>query len=259
MSAPDATHREGDKPTLAQRLVADGLVVALIAGWALLAASLPEFILPGPLAVGERLLDLFTQPDLLAQVAQSAARVVASVAIATLIGAALAVLAHAVPLARKIVERRIQPILNSFPSVGWAILAVIWFEISDFSVIFVQVMILIPFCLINVAQGLRELDRELLEMAASFTRHRRRTASLIALPLLMPYLMAAVRIAYGVAWKIALISELFGADSGLGYLMQQAQIVSDAPMVFATCLAIVLIFIAGEKLVIDPLDRWVRR
>jgi NitT/TauT family transport system permease protein/sulfonate transport system permease protein len=69
--------------------------------------------------------------------------------------------------------------------------------------------------------------------------------------------MSAVRIAYGVGWKIALIAELFGVSSGLGYLMLKAQIVSDAATVYATCFAIVLLFLAGEKLVIDPLSRLV--
>ena len=64
-----------------------------------------------------------------------------------------------------------------------------------------------------------------------------------------------MRIAYGVGWKIALISELFGADSGIGYIMLRAQILADAAMVFASCFAIVIIFMAGEKLIINPLAK----
>ena len=64
-----------------------------------------------------------------------------------------------------------------------------------------------------------------------------------------------MRIAYGVGWKIALISELFGADSGIGFIMLRAQILADAAMVFACCFAIVIIFMAGEKLIINPLAK----
>jgi NitT/TauT family transport system permease protein/sulfonate transport system permease protein len=71
----------------------------------------------------------------------------------------------------------------------------------------------------------------------------------------MPYIVSALRIAYGVGWKIALVAELFGTESGLGFLLQQAQSISDARTVFATCLAVVAIFWIGEKLVIDPLAR----
>ena len=243
---------------LAQRLIGEGTVVLVVLGWWALSTRFPDYVLPSPVAVGARLAALFTDPAFIGETALSAVRVVGSVVIATATGTALALAARLVPVAEWVVERRIQPLLNSFPSVGWAILAVIWFDVSNFSVMFVQVMILTPFCLINVAEGLRALDTELIEMARSFTRSRPRTLRRVVLPLLAPYVMAAVRIAYGVGWKIALVAELFGADSGLGYLMLQAQITADAAMVFATCLAIVVIFFAGEKLIIDPLSRLVR-
>ena len=250
--------RLGRSHRVTQHLLADGMVVILLALWWWLSTRMPEFVLPGPMLVAQRLLDLFTTSEYLHHTLISALRVAASVIIAVAIGAGLALLARFIAPLSVVVEQRIQPLLNSFPSVGWAILAVVWFNISNFSVMFVQVMILIPFCLINVLQGLKEMDPELLEMARSFTRNRRKMIVQIMLPMLMPYVMAAIRIAYGVAWKIALVSELFGADSGLGYLMLQAQVNADAAMVFATCFAIVIMFYCGEKLVLDPLQRLLR-
>jgi NitT/TauT family transport system permease protein/sulfonate transport system permease protein len=58
-----------------------------------------------------------------------------------------------------------------------------------------------------------------------------------------------------VAWKIALVAELMGSTSGLGFLMLRAQGSADITTVVAACLAIVLLFYAGEKLLIDPLAR----
>ena len=154
-----------------------------------------------------------------------------------------------------VVDERIKPVLNSFPSIGWAILAAIWFDPGHFGVIFVEVAILIPFCLINIAEGLRNIDRELMEMGRSFTRHRARILWRLTLPLLVPYGLSAIRIAYGIAWKIALVAELLGAPSGLGYLMLRAQTAADSTTFLATCFAIVLLFVAGERLVIAPLER----
>jgi NitT/TauT family transport system permease protein/sulfonate transport system permease protein len=154
-----------------------------------------------------------------------------------------------------IISGLIQPFLSAFPSIGWAILAAIWFTPGHFSIVFVQVAILVPFCMINVAEGLRQIDREVLEMANSFTRSRKRVIVLVGLPLLLPYLMGALRIAYGVAWKIALVAELLGSTSGLGFLMLRAQGSADLTTVLAACLAIVALFFAGERLLLDPLAR----
>jgi NitT/TauT family transport system permease protein/sulfonate transport system permease protein len=41
--------------------------------------------------------------------------------------------------------------------------------------------------------------------------------------------------------------------------MLQAQTIGNAAAVFATCFAIVVMFVAGERLIIDPLSRRVRR
>jgi NitT/TauT family transport system permease protein/sulfonate transport system permease protein len=235
--------------------LADALVVVAIAAWALGARSLPEFVLPGPVAVGERLLVLFTDPDFLVHTVASTVRVLGSVAIALLVGGGLALLARAVPVLDGLVSGLLLPFLNAFPSIGWAILAAIWFQPGHLSIVFVQVAILTPFCLINVAEGLRQVDREMLEMARSFTRRRGRVLWTVTVPLLLPYVIGALRIAYGVAWKIALVAELLGSTSGLGFLMLRAQGSADITTVLAACLAIVALFYAGERLILDPLAR----
>jgi NitT/TauT family transport system permease protein/sulfonate transport system permease protein len=235
--------------------LADALVILALAAWAFGASRLPDFVLPGPVAVASRLVALFTDGEFLVHTLASTVRVLLSVLLALLIGGGLALLARSVPLLSALINGVLQPFLNAFPSIGWAILAAIWFMPGHGSIIFVQVAILIPFCLINIGEGLRQIDREILEMATSFTRHRGRILFRVALPLLMPYVLGALRIAYGVAWKIALVSELLGSTSGLGFLMLRAQGSADLTTVLAACLAIVALFFAGERLILDPLAR----
>ena len=116
-------------------------------------------------------------------------------------------------------------------------------------------MILMPFALVNIAEGLREIDQEALEMGRSFTRTRSKIFFKITLPLLMPYVMGALRIGYGVGWKVGVIAELFGGESGIGFLILRAQTVADSVTVFAACFVMVLMFWAGERLVLNPLAR----
>ncbi|HXE27973.1 MAG TPA: ABC transporter permease subunit [Stellaceae bacterium] len=241
--------------SVAERVIGEGLPIAFLLLWWLTARSLPSFVLPGPIETGETLLQLFVDPAFMGHTLISLARVVASVILAVILGGALAGLARYVPSTAYAVQRRVLPVLNSFPSVGWAILATFWFQPDSASVIFVETLILIPFCAIALIQGIADMDRELLEMGASFSRSSLKIARKIALPMLLPYVMSSVRIAYGVGWKIALVSELFGAEHGLGYLMLRAEVIGNTAMVFASCFAIVIIFVAGEKLIIDPLAR----
>jgi NitT/TauT family transport system permease protein len=235
--------------------LADALTIGAIVAWALAARQLPEFVLPGPVAVAGRLLTLFVDPDFLVHTLASTVRVLVAVALALVIGTGLALVQRAWPIFDWVLKGGVQPFLNAFPSIGWAILAAIWFTPGHGSIIFVEVAILIPFCMINVAEGLRQIDRETMEMATSFTRRRARIAWLVGWPLLLPYMLGALRISYGVAWKIALVAELLGSSSGLGYLMLRAQGSADMTTVLAACFAILLLFVAGERLLLDPLAR----
>ena len=56
------------------------------------------------------------------------------------------------------------------------------------TVIFVISMVLIPFAIINMREGLENLDGERIEMAESFTRSRWRRFCLIVLPSLTPFI-----------------------------------------------------------------------
>jgi NitT/TauT family transport system permease protein/sulfonate transport system permease protein len=239
--------------------LAKGAVVAALLGWTAMAQRLPSFIMPSPWQVLEATGRLLGNPSLLTHLLSSTFRVIAAVGISLVLGFMLALLARNVAPLEWIVTRRVQPFLNAFPSVGWAILAAIWFNFNNVSVIFVEVAILLPLSLGTIFAGLRELDQEMVEMGWSFTRQRRRVFVKLYLPLLMPYIIAALRNSYGICWKIALVAELTGVETGLGYLMLRAQAASDVALILAICFVVVAIFIIGERALIDPLARHWRK
>jgi len=235
------------------RIVADGTIVVLVVVWWLIARQLPAFVLPGPYDVLQSLARFVTDGDTAFNAFVSLTRVVASVLIAMVLGVLIALAVQATPILNAAVERRLLVFLSSFPSVGWAILGVVWFKISTPTVLFIQTAIILPFCIVNALAGFRQLDQELTEMGISMTRSPVRRFFKLTLPLIAPFLVAGLRIAYGICWKIALVSELFGASSGLGYILMNAQSTSDAAMVFACCLVIVVIYTATDYLLLKPL------
>jgi NitT/TauT family transport system permease protein/sulfonate transport system permease protein len=252
---PAARWRAG----LPERLCADGLVALALIGWWATSRELPPYMFPSITAVVEAMVQLVSRPEFAVHTATSIGRIFLSVTLALTLGGALALVPRYVPVLDEFIHERVKPVLNSFPSVGWALLGSVWFGVSSGAVIFIQVAILIPFALINISEGLREISQEEQEMARSFTRSRRRIFTLVIMPMLYPYFVAALRITYGVAWKVSLVSELFGADRGLGYLLMDAQSKARIDIVFAICLIIVVFYVLGEKLVVDPLSRLYRQ
>lgn len=242
-----------------QHVFAEGLIVVAILGWWSMSSTKEPVTIPEPQIVARGIFDLFFDWSTLSNIIASTVRIAGAVVVSAALGMLLALLAHNFSITRVIVHERILPFLNSMPSAGWALFGIIWFGPNHITIVFVMVMILMPFALVNIAEGLREIDQEALEMARSFTRNRRKIFFKITLPLLMPYVMGALRIGYGVGWKVGVIAELFGGESGIGFLILRAQTVADSVTVFAACFTMVLLFWAGEKLVLNPLARRYQR
>ena len=148
-----------------------GVAFSLVVWW-WSSRDLTASVLPSPQAVLARLVAIATDPALAWHPFVTTLRVMASVLLSLVLGLALALAAHARPWLDGIISDRILVVLSGMPSVGWAILAVIWFRVSELTVVFVQMMILLPFALINFAEGLRNLDQEVIEMADSFSIRR---------------------------------------------------------------------------------------
>lgn len=244
-----------NKTTFRMRLVAEGGVLVAVLAWWWLSTQFPAYVLPGPIAVLSRSYELLTTGRFLDDIVTTTLRVSVSILLAMVLGTIIALIPRYVPAMRSTVNERIRPFFNSFPAIGWVLLATTWFNVSNFTVIFVQVAILLPLCLINVGAGVRAIDAELIEMGRSFSRSGLRVFFRIVLPLLTPYLLAALRISYGVAWKIGLVSELFGASSGMGFALLRAQTYADTAGMLSICLMIVFLFVFFDLVLIRPIER----
>ena len=260
MSAPAWATGAGRPSLRAQQLVADGTVMALLLGWLLASRSgLPESVAPDPLRVLPLAGQLLVDPALAQHTYASLLRVLVSVAIAVSLGTALMVAGRFLYVSRVLVAHRLLPFLNAFPTVGWAILAVLWFGVNDAAVVAVTVAILLPFTMVHVWSGLLALDEDLYEMTKSFTRHRGRRLLLFILPALLPEIVASARVSYGVGWKVGIFAEIFGVTTGLGYLMNYARTVFDVALLYAAIVTVVVLVFVLDRLVFARLERYLTR
>ena len=233
--------------------------VGFIAAWWGYAQIVPAYQLPGPGIVAERIVTFLGDSEEFAQLLLSLFHVSVAIAVAFVIGCALAALAHYVRPLRLLIDGRLTPFLNAFSAIGWLFLSMLWFGLDSFTVIFAVTLILIPFTIINVRAGLQELDGDLIELGRSLSRSPIRTATKIIIPLLVPYLFAALRNSFGVSWKVVLTAELFGGSGGVGFLLNIARQQFDTETIFAI-IAFILCFVAfAEVVLFRPIQRHLDR
>jgi NitT/TauT family transport system permease protein len=252
IAAPPA--RGGAAPP-ARQWALHAVTAAALLAWYVYSLFVPAYQVPGPVAVAQRMLGFVTDPLLALQLGISLAHVGAAIALAFGIGAAAAFCAHYLPLTRLLIDSRITPFLNAFSGIGWLFLGILWFGINHTTVVFAVTMILIPFTIINLRAGLAELDAELIELGSSLTRAPVALMSKVIVPMLVPYMFATLRISFGVSWKVTLTAELFGGNSGVGYVLNVARQEFDTETIFAVILFILLFVAFTEVFMFRPLQR----
>lgn len=233
--------------------------IGFVLAWWAYSLVIPAYQLPGPGIVATRAIAFISDSDEFTQLLLSLSHVSLAIAAAFVIGCILAALAHYVEPLRLLIDGRVTPFLNAFSAIGWLFLAMLWFGLDSFTVIFSVTLILIPFTVINVRTGLEELDGDLIELGHSLSRNPFRVGVRIVVPLLVPYLFASLRNSFGVSWKVVLTAELFGGSGGVGFLLNIARQQFDTETMFAI-IGFILCFVAFAEIVLfRPIQRHLDR
>lgn len=109
--------------------------------------------------------------------------------------------------------------LYSTPTVALVPLLVLWFGIYLKAKIIVVFLFSVFPILINTYQGVRECDKNMLEVARSFRASERRMWQDVLLPFAVPYIAAGIRLAIGRGLVGMVIAEFYTTISGLGFMI----------------------------------------
>jgi NitT/TauT family transport system permease protein len=175
---------------------------------------LPTF-LPSPTDLLASIVVIFSKPSAYLIIGKSLERVGAGLILSMLIGASIGLIMGLRRSVESFFDSWIM-VLLTFPAISWAFLSVLWFGISDVAPIFTIVLIVFPYVTMNVWEGTKAMDKELSDMATVFRAKRFLLLRKVLIPQLMPYLFSSLRISFALSWKIALVSEAFGAGRGVG-------------------------------------------
>jgi len=223
--------------------------------WHAYSLQIPAYQLPGPGPVARTMLAILVDADMSRQILLSLTHITTAMVIAFFLGSCIAILPNLHPATAHFVDQRLTPFLNSFSGVGWLFIAILWFGINSFTVIFAVTMVLFPFAIINLRTGLSEMDTEILELGTSLTRNKFKKIRNLVMPMLAPYAFATFRISFGVSWKVVLTAELFGGSGGMGYLLNKARQEFETEIIFALIAYMIAFVIVSELLVFNRVQK----
>lgn len=221
----------------------------------------PEYVLPGPSAVGEELWQLLADGTLVTAAGITLQRAAVGFAVATAIGVVVGSFVARVPLLRSAVGSMITG-LQTMPSIAWFPLAILIFELSEEAIMFVVVLGAAPAIANGLVAGADQIPPILLRAgrvlgARGFSAYRH-----IVLPAALPSFLAGLKQGWAFAWRSLMAGELIVIIAGkpsIGFLLQSSRDLADADALLASMVVILAIGIVVDALVFGSVERVVRR
>jgi len=240
------------------KVAAAGLVVA---AWQLVAWSgwRPDYVLPGPVPVIERLLQDLRQPDFLLGVGITLRRALAGYLVAAVLGSALGITVARIRILRKAIGSAVLG-LQSMPSIAWFPLAILLFQLSEGAILFVVILGAAPAIAGGLLSGIDHVQPLLVRVgrvmgARGLTLYRH-----VVLPAALPSFVGGLKQGWAFAWRSLMAGEIIGIVShqpSLGQQLQFARDFADAQQLLALMIVIFLIGITIDSL-FGALDRSIR-
>lgn len=251
---PSAEHSPKTISSISQNkkriLIKTFSVILALAVWQALSMLVgTDLLLVSPIQIIKRLSTLVFEEGFLTTVTFTFSRIALGFGLGLLIGSVLALVAGRF----KTVETLLWPYMvtvKSVPVASFVVIALIWFSSSNLSSLISFLMVL-PIVYTNLLEGIKSVDKKMLEMANVFKMPFSRRVRFIWLPSVKSHLLSAVRISLGLAWKSGVAAELIGIPEGsVGEELYYSKLYLDTEMLFAWTVVIVAISVTFEKLTV---------
>ena len=235
-------------------------VLVLIAIWQLLTLLVPVASLPAPWDVVERIAaDFWAAPELsfygldtglLGSLVYTATNVLVAVLAGSLLGVAAGLLTGRIGLLRQIAD----PVMMTVGTIPILVLApffLIWFGVGRTSAVLLVVFYVTVMLYVFAQRAVFNLSPIYEDAARTLGASTPRILRDVVLPGTVPEILAGVRIALAGAWGLEAITELLGAQAGMGKMIQVLAGATDVQGIFAA-----LVTLEVAAIVCDGLAAW---
>ena len=195
-----------------------GFVALLLIVWQLVGPSISPILFTYPTKIAVAFYETTVSGELPYYLWQSLQVMVYGLVIAILVGIPLGIATARI----RWLDWALDLPINAFyatPLVALVPVLVLWFGIYLKAKIIVVFLFAVFPVLINTYLGVRECDKNMLEVAHSFRSSEWRVWQDVLLPFALPYIIAGVRLAIGRGLIGMIIAEFYTTISGLGFML----------------------------------------
>jgi len=112
------------------------------------------------------------------------------------------------------------PLLNFFrflSPLAWIPFAILWFNIGDKPAVFLVFMATFFPLVISTMAAVANIPKIYFNVAKDYNYKGTELLSKVTFPAILPQIITAMRVSYGIAWVVIVAAEMVGCQDGLGY------------------------------------------
>jgi NitT/TauT family transport system permease protein len=230
-----------------------GFLILILAVWELVGPLVNPILFSHPSKIAVAFYELTVSGELASYAGESLEILFYGLGIAILVGVPLAVLMARFRPLDWALELPVNA-LYSTPIVALVPLLVLWFGIYMQAKVIVVFLFAVFPILINTYQGVRECDKNMLEVARSFRSPEWRMWQDVLLPFALPFIAAGIRLAIGRGLVGMVIAEFYTTISGLGFMITRYANIFETDKTFVP---VILLMFLGVALTASL--KWVER
>jgi NitT/TauT family transport system permease protein len=237
-------------------------IAIVLGGWQLVVMSgwKPEYILPSPFTVLERLWTDMGTSEFWMAINVTMQRAIKGYVLALVIGVTVGLAVSRSRVLRAGVGSLITG-LQTMPSVAWFPLAILLFKLTDAAIMFVIVLGAAPSIANGLIHGVDHVPPIMLRAgrvlgARGFTAYRH-----VILPAALPSFTAGLKQGWAFSWRSLMAGELLvviAKSKSLGFLLASNRELVDAPGLMATMIVILAIGIIVDALFFAQIEKRLR-
>jgi NitT/TauT family transport system permease protein len=228
--------------------------VAMLGIWQVAAYYLPFGTLPNPLEVSVEMWEIVASGALVSDFLASVLKTFAGFGVAVLIGAPVGYLMGRYNYWKAFFLDGVT-VAGTIPALTYAVLSLIIFGLSNLGPVLAVALVSTPYVALNVAEGIRGVDQNLVRMSQAFGRSPQQIRRDVFVPTIVPYLFAAVRMSFAVAWKVEALTEVFGGTNGVGFQIRTEYQLFNITGVIAWMALFIVFMLLIERLLLRKLER----
>ena len=225
-----------------------GVTLFWFAVWALVSFRInSKLLFPDPLSVLDALCDLAITSEFWVTTAYSLIRVVSGILISIFLGSFLAIITERSSIMRAILSPALG-VIKSTPVASFIILALLWIDRNTLP-LYITALIVVPIVWSNVSEGIRSVDKELVEVTRIYKFSLFKRVFNLYIPSVAPFFIAACRSSLGMAWKAGISAEVLSTPKyAIGTELYISKTYLETPTLFAWSAVIIILSIIIEKL-----------